>query len=1410
LILLALSSALFLNKFLQYPSVQHYILSHLSEKYEIHTSGLEISIQNGLGINVYDLVIASMEESQEVEVSRLTMILDISQLIQGNIVFSHFVLFQPQIKLSTKKSNFFKDTLEFKNFGNMIIHVLKRFRYASLQEGHVIIADHPFQFYDLNCDVSHIEDDTHNGHLEVKGKGGIRSQKENGTFTFQGILREDSQQQGQPFINITLKTGTIPLLWVAYITSQPVEGGYAEAEIQVKGSLMGPVSVKGKIITKELRFMVVDKDMTKDYYFLSHLNIDLDSHYYQKVITISLLQVRAPDFSLTAQCKVDFNDSVSPYLSLNIKSPFMPLRSFKNIFPTPLLPPWVEYRLFPVLTEGDVRLVNFSLKGTFNEIEKLDLPENKEVLDMEIEWKNVTTLKDRKGIPFEGISGSLKIKKGDLFLSPLKGHFGLSVIDNASLTINSLYMEAPLYRFAIQGHFALSDLKEQETLKLIPESVRRQLHEFQALSGNLEAYLKFDYKETRGYPEIQEGKLRLKNCSIIHNKLFLPLLFDNAEITIDEKTSHFTGKGELGKSRFFLSGSSEHSWQNNNIVVTARAELISNPDTSLHIQSKIDFNNREDPYLSLKIKTSFLPLNSIARILPNSLFTNWVGKHILPALTGGTVRLIDFSLNGTLNEIKNLGIEENKDVLSMKMEWKNVDVLRNRGVFPFKIIYGSMKIENGTLLVSKLKTYFGISFISDASLSINNLYARDPLYSFSIKGNFDLNDLKKHIRHDFFLQNIQDQLQNFQSLDGALETNVQFDYKRAWKYPEIHNGEFIFKNCLVVHKDLFLPLLINNAHILIDDDEKSEFKGKGAWGESEFKFSGSAENLLQIVEANVKGRVDVNDLIRQFHKGKQLPIQFSHYIPSQFTFSFSKINGHLLFDGEIDLKEAAIDTKYFSMNPLQSINKFTFNIEIYQEEKVAFNQFQWSIGKSIIDISSSYKIHKSSTVDLKVSTKRLMLEDLRIQSKETEELVKGTILGQVEISIPLDDLSRTTVMGNIETQNISINISALPLPIRDCHLELSFIRNRAYITFLKFRLGYSPVQSPVEVHGYLEGWDGLKGKLTVSADYLDISYLVTYKKDDLSLKSDASHSSRFIERTNVQLDIEVIKGHWKKLEYGPLQAQCSFRSGNFYIEQSMIQMGQSFLNLKGHIKTGVEPQMLFSIYIKLIKHPMREILQSFDFEKYLEVVEVDVNTEGYIYMKGVNRKELISSLTGAINLHMEKGVIRNSYVIVKVLKFISLRNIIKKKTHKTNLKGFYFKNIKGYITVNGGVLETDNLIMKAPLFDVVARGKVDLNKERIDSVLEVHPLKTISSIISKIPIIGYILTGKEKALFVYSFKVEGSLFKPEVEYQPWQNIKDIARWYYKRSINTPERLFKKISEIKNNLINKKIPLPDEN
>ena len=79
----------------------------------------------------------------------------------------------------------------------------------------------------------------------------------------------------------------------------------------------------------------------------------------------------------------------------------------------------------------------------------------------------------------------------------------------------------------------------------------------------------------------------------------------------------------------------------------------------------------------------------------------------------------------------------------------------------------------------------------------------------------------------------------------------------------------------------------------------------------------------------------------------------------------------------------------------------------------------------------------------------------------------------------------------------------------------------------------------------------------------------------------------------------------------------------------------------------------------------------------------------------------------------------------------------------------------------------------------------------IDATIGIHPLVTIDTLLSNVPIAGYILTGEDKGFISYFYHVKGNLDDPKIEAIPLKSIEETSWGVIKRLLQTPLRPFQK-------------------
>ena len=145
-------------------------------------------------------------------------------------------------------------------------------------------------------------------------------------------------------------------------------------------------------------------------------------------------------------------------------------------------------------------------------------------------------------------------------------------------------------------------------------------------------------------------------------------------------------------------------------------------------------------------------------------------------------------------------------------------------------------------------------------------------------------------------------------------------------------------------------------------------------------------------------------------------------------------------------------------------------------------------------------------------------------------------------------------------------------------------------------------------------------------------------------------------------------------------------------------------------------------------------------------------------------------------------------IFSKVLTFFNVFKWHEFWIKDVQVNGMPYKNLTGDFLIKNGIVSTENLFLDGNAMKISAIGSIDIPKGTIDMKLGVQPLSTVDTIVSNIPVIGYILGGENKSIVIAHFKVTGDLKNPDVESIPIQSLGTGILGIFKRIFTYPKYL----------------------
>jgi uncharacterized protein YhdP len=188
----------------------------------------------------------------------------------------------------------------------------------------------------------------------------------------------------------------------------------------------------------------------------------------------------------------------------------------------------------------------------------------------------------------------------------------------------------------------------------------------------------------------------------------------------------------------------------------------------------------------------------------------------------------------------------------------------------------------------------------------------------------------------------------------------------------------------------------------------------------------------------------------------------------------------------------------------------------------------------------------------------------------------------------------------------------------------------------------------------------------------------------------------------------------------------------------------------------------------------------------VHIDKVELNGEGEGFQK------IKESLNGVLRLEIENGTIEKANILAKIFSILNVTQYFKGRLPDLKTKGLPFHRIIMTFHIRDGVASTEDFLIDSDSMRITGVGKIDLGKNRIDAKIGVHPLVTVDTVLSKIPIAGYILTGKDKAFLSFVYEAKGDLDDPKIEAIPVKSLGEGVFGIIKRVLETPIRPFQKL------------------
>jgi hypothetical protein len=1030
-----------------------------------------------------------------------------------------------------------------------------------------------------------------------------------------------------------------------------------------------------------------------------------------------------------------------------------------NVWDTPLTPEGVKASQQKMIqTLSTFFGGSFSIRDgeiTFSDEGLGDPPLNTQIQSFNLRLSNVSY---QKPFPFQ--------LDGKLVYSNKEGSFSIAgMVRNLPEDMNFLetQIEAEVKIKGIEASLFWPYLKGLLPMKMISGSLDMEGHYGGTLAGAFNASAKMKLKDIiYDHPQVFASILTPKEMN-----LDFDMEYHSEEIRVHRISLELPEIKLFGKGRIYGIGSKEMG---------------------------LEAEAQSDPF----------DLSEGKKFIPYRILIPKVSDPLSRAEGSGSVQIVSVKLSGKMSEIKHCDRMEYAHTLSAAMKLN-----RARLKLPWKFpvlegLRGRLFFKEGNLNFNAIEGKFLHSTMHRTNGTFFYLL-HVPTLQFQSEGDFNLEDFISLIKIGESASTPPPALSSITSLSGMAlyQLSAKGDLKLPLHFQ--HQGVYRLFKARFTHPQVPFPILISEAKVNFSNESiqwsgtRVEFGHSFIQTDGLWKF-GEKYGPFEMMAA---GNADLKNIL-SFSQSPLLPEEVRLKVngietlsgTGQFSFKCRRTRDQrsLSYEGEWMPKETSLLLKGFTQPLTLKGGAFSFT-----DLGVVFSKMKIQLGNASLALDGFMKegnlsFSTTGMVDLKYLhsflQSSLVSDQLRSEMEDIQEM-RGRAEVQLKWLGRTEDWISVIREGKILLKGVSFQHRKIPFPLSRMEGSLLFFPEEIRFDEVKGVLGDSPIAfsgsiSRIEQRPESGQWISFQ----VSSPQMDFTSFFS-KRETVSLLS-FEKVSEWLSHWSFNGRLDIDRGKYGALDYQDLKVEMKTIEEKlvFHPLQSKVDggdiWGEAWIqpSEKG-IRFEIKPR-ISNIDAKAF---LRTLLQKSEEEKVMVSGRIHIN-KVELWGEGEDFQKVKESLNGSLRLEINEGVIERFNVLSKIFSILNVSQLLRGRLPDLKTKGLPFHQILADIHVKDGIASTDDLVVDSDAMKITLIGKVDLAKNQIDARIGVHPLVTLDTVLSKVPIAGYILTGKDKAFLSYVYEVKGGLDDPKIEAIP---IKSLGQGFWgiiTRLLETPIRPFK--------------------
>jgi hypothetical protein len=814
------------------------------------------------------------------------------------------------------------------------------------------------------------------------------------------------------------------------------------------------------------------------------------------------------------------------------------------------------------------------------------------------------------------------------------------------------------------------------------------------------------------------------------------------------------------------------------------------------------------------------------KFIPFRIIVPDVSDRLFRSEGKGSFQVVSVKLSGKMPEIDHCDQPANAHVLFVEAKLGGAQLKLPWDFPPLEDLQGQVLFQKGHLYLKEVHGRTFQSTLEKVNATFSELL-HVPTLQLDCQGKLDLTDLPGLSKSEGIPVEFSRALSSIHILSGEARYSLS---AKGILIPPIrleHHGIYNLSKARFTQPQIPFPIQIGEGRLELSNYDLKWSGARAEFGNSSLVTHGVWKHGAKdpSLEIKAEGRMDLKNLFSLFQT-PLLPEEVRSKTDgfealsgiSQFSFRGKSPSGTSLFsyEGEFFPREVSLLQKG---NPIPLVLR---EGEVsFSNSGIGFSKTKIQSGGSSLTLDGwirggDVSLSTWGSIDLKqlfsLIKSPLFPDPIRSRVEGIQELSGGAEV-RLKWQGRTEDWIGALKEGEIQLKAIHLQHGEMPVPLSHFEGSIYILPEQIRFDELKGKVGdspitisgtffqrspSSPISSPKDAGGSGLTASGSHLSFQIFSPQLDLDALLP-KKEGTSPTSFGKIRD-LLSNWSIDGKIQIDQGKYRSLRYQDLKGMMKTINGTLFVHSLQFRgYGGDFWG-EGWIKPtekGIRIEIKPRFSNMEAKAFIRTLFEKGEEERVLISGRVHID-KAELKGEGKDFQEMKESLVGGLRLEFENGVIERFNVLSKIFSILNVSQLVKGRLPDLATKGLPYRHILANFYVRAGVATTEDFLVDSDAMRITLLGKIDLGKNLIDAKIGVHPLVTIDTILSSVPIAGYILTGEDKGFISYFYQVKGNLDDPKIEAIPFKIVEESSWGIIKRLLGTPLRPFQKAPSANHN------------